>query len=418
MQQNRQRTGFLYRYYAEKYWYFESSELIRRLAVSAALFFFEPGRPIQQVFCQLVVAGYLVQMCTLQPYRGSHNNEFAIMCQLQLYITVTCGLMIHLEVPIFGDDDVKGDVQLDQTIISAVIIGTACTTLFYGVVVLLVEAVRSRDAWHAEQQRQKMHTYLTQASARAAELASESGKDMKDDGGLAAMIDDDDGLGEQDDEEENWLTEANALGVLKPLTAEQEEHIVRMFLDCDDNGSGTIEPDELREIAIQMEEPLSQTEIDEIFQLLDVEDTGSLEFVVFINWWKARVPERTRPIEPQADLASKTAFALAGTAGPSETAVLVTPPVTSEPLPVTVPEPVSVPVKAVETKEAEALIAPPEGGSEAASGEESGPKKKKKKIKKIKKKATSAALEPDTSVVVEAPAVVEVGVEDVAESAV
>jgi calmodulin len=56
---------------------------------------------------------------------------------------------------------------------------------------------------------------------------------------------------------------------------------MKIFNDCDDNGSGTIEIEELEVISDKLGEPLTQEEMEDIMNLLDDDDDGSVEFDAF-----------------------------------------------------------------------------------------------------------------------------------------
>jgi hypothetical protein len=114
------------KYYKPQYWWYETVELSRRLAVSCVLFFFEPGKPVQIVVAQLSVVIYLVFTAFNQPYAGSHNSSFSVFTQWQLTLTLSMcvdgnervcmcvhlsdavvvvfcrGLLLKLEIPIVG----------------------------------------------------------------------------------------------------------------------------------------------------------------------------------------------------------------------------------------------------------------------------------------------------------------------------
>jgi Ca2+-binding EF-hand superfamily protein len=50
-----------------------------------------------------------------------------------------------------------------------------------------------------------------------------------------------------------------------------------------DNGSGTMEIEELEQIAIELGEPLTSRELDLIMNLTDADDDGSVEFNDFVS---------------------------------------------------------------------------------------------------------------------------------------
>jgi hypothetical protein len=151
------------RYYNARLWWFESSELCRRLAVSCVLFFFEPGRKVQVVFALVVVTAYLIQMTWLKPYRGIMNNEFAVIAQAQLVGTLICALLIKLRVPIVGNEY---DVDVESEIMTYLVICTSMAVTAYGLFALFKEGTTFKRRWYEEQARAIKHAALSRASAR------------------------------------------------------------------------------------------------------------------------------------------------------------------------------------------------------------------------------------------------------------
>jgi hypothetical protein len=71
------------------------------------------------------------------------------------------------------------------------------------------------------------------------------------------------------------------------LSHAQEDQIIRIFNDCDSDGSGTIEIDELEAICEGVNNHLTMDEMNLIMEQLDMTGNGeSVEFDDFIRWWQ------------------------------------------------------------------------------------------------------------------------------------
>eukprot|EP00499_Haloplacidia_sp_CaronLabIsolate_P006191 CAMPEP_0196780696 /NCGR_PEP_ID=MMETSP1104-20130614/8450_1 /TAXON_ID=33652 /ORGANISM="Cafeteria sp., Strain Caron Lab Isolate" /LENGTH=79 /DNA_ID=CAMNT_0042150911 /DNA_START=12 /DNA_END=251 /DNA_ORIENTATION=- len=71
------------------------------------------------------------------------------------------------------------------------------------------------------------------------------------------------------------------------LSREQEEEIKKVFMDYDEDGSGTIDLSELQMLASDLGEVLSPEELVEVMRILDTDGSGVVEYAEFIEWWKS-----------------------------------------------------------------------------------------------------------------------------------
>jgi hypothetical protein len=278
LQRNSSRIGFLYRYYTEQLWWFEGNELTRRLAVCVVLFFFEPGKPIQLVFTLCLLVGYAMFTTAMRPYRGDGNNPLAVWCQVQLCITIVCGLLIKLEVPISALDY---DPETEAELITWIVIVSSLVIIVFGLFELWHEALNSRSRWVLDRQRRDRHTRMFRRAASRTQLLVESideSKVIKREGSSRMILppeaepgmllgrdkedkthkeirEEEEGYDQEkdfardrwqtqfkenkiaDDDLEPWVKERRVHADLKPLTQEQEAEIIRIFNDCDDNGT-------------------------------------------------------------------------------------------------------------------------------------------------------------------------------------
>ena len=69
------------------------------------------------------------------------------------------------------------------------------------------------------------------------------------------------------------------------LSTEQENELHKVFEERDPDGSGTIDIGAFAKVAIDLGEPLSIEELEQIRRELDTENTGVISFESFLNWW-------------------------------------------------------------------------------------------------------------------------------------
>ncbi|KAE8905635.1 hypothetical protein PF005_g680 [Phytophthora fragariae] len=70
------------------------------------------------------------------------------------------------------------------------------------------------------------------------------------------------------------------------LSEEHERELKKIFDDYDQDGSGEIDIDELRDIAEDLGEPLSEIELQYLAKEFDSDESGSISWTEFIAWWK------------------------------------------------------------------------------------------------------------------------------------
>jgi hypothetical protein len=81
----RDELGFLYAGYRKQYWWWESVELFRKLALTGILAFFKPGTP-EQLFMGIVLAVvFIVGYAREKPYLETMDSDVQLVCQLQVF---------------------------------------------------------------------------------------------------------------------------------------------------------------------------------------------------------------------------------------------------------------------------------------------------------------------------------------------
>ena len=86
--------SFLFESYDPKYWYWEFIECTRRLLLTAAISFFQPGSSTQMVVAMTLALIYVSLYAHYQPYLSRSDNVLSELGQWQIFITFFCALLI------------------------------------------------------------------------------------------------------------------------------------------------------------------------------------------------------------------------------------------------------------------------------------------------------------------------------------
>jgi len=81
----RDELGFLYAGYRKQYWWWESVELFRKLALTGILAFFKPGTPEQLFLGIMLAVVFIVGYAREKPYLGTMDSDVQLVCQLQVF---------------------------------------------------------------------------------------------------------------------------------------------------------------------------------------------------------------------------------------------------------------------------------------------------------------------------------------------
>ena len=94
--------GFLFSIYTSRCWYWESVELLRKLALTSILALISPGSAGQVVVGCLVALFMLLANIKLKPFASRSLNVVNQAAQLNLFLLLFTGLL--LKVDLDGDD--------------------------------------------------------------------------------------------------------------------------------------------------------------------------------------------------------------------------------------------------------------------------------------------------------------------------
>jgi hypothetical protein len=92
------RLGFIYYAYREDSWWYEIVELSRKLVLNGFAVLISPGTQSQVVFGLVVCFMYLMCVMMHAPYNASTDHLLAVLCHMQLFLTMFCALMIRAKV--------------------------------------------------------------------------------------------------------------------------------------------------------------------------------------------------------------------------------------------------------------------------------------------------------------------------------
>ena len=95
---NYNRIGFIYYAYDEDAWFYEIVELMRKLILNGFAVLISPGTTSQIVFGLFVCFGFMILVMVVQPYTASTDHILAVLCHIQLFLTLFCALMIRSKV--------------------------------------------------------------------------------------------------------------------------------------------------------------------------------------------------------------------------------------------------------------------------------------------------------------------------------
>eukprot|EP01046_Picozoa_sp_COSAG06_P022957 COSAG06_NODE_1804_length_8360_cov_8.543155_6_plen_155_part_00 len=95
---------------------------------------------------------------------------------------------------------------------------------------------------------------------------------------------------------------AYAIRLMDPLLPNDDpEGLHELFDSIDEDGSGTLEREEIASLALEMETPLTDRELDVAMATMDADNSGEVDFDEFSEWYasmrkKGRMPSWGRAI--------------------------------------------------------------------------------------------------------------------------
>ena len=107
-----QHLGFLYSGYDPRYYYWESVELLRKLALTGLIIFVMPGSPSQLAVTCLIALVAIVLYGRMEPYLEGTDDTLQLLCQLQIFLLSFAGLLLRINVTseMGSSEDLLGSV--------------------------------------------------------------------------------------------------------------------------------------------------------------------------------------------------------------------------------------------------------------------------------------------------------------------
>ena len=125
-----ERMGFIYHAYRTKTWWFEIVELCRKMIMNGLISIILPDSPTQIIIGCATSFAFLSHLLTIRPYKCETDMRLAFYCQLQITVTLLCGLTLREQVPFLGNLDT--DHEMETLICTIIIIVSHAGLLLYG----------------------------------------------------------------------------------------------------------------------------------------------------------------------------------------------------------------------------------------------------------------------------------------------
>jgi hypothetical protein len=96
------RLGFIYYAYKEDEWFYELTELMRKLILNGFMVLVPQGVVSRVTVGMLVCLMFILILNHTCPYKAFSDEFLQNMCHIQLFMTMFCGLLLKGEVPFLG----------------------------------------------------------------------------------------------------------------------------------------------------------------------------------------------------------------------------------------------------------------------------------------------------------------------------
>jgi hypothetical protein len=96
------RLGFIYYAYKEDIWWYELTELMRKLLLNGFMVLVPQGVVSRVTVGLLVCLVFLLVLNHVRPYKAASDDLLQNMCHVQLFLTMFCGVLLKGKVPFLG----------------------------------------------------------------------------------------------------------------------------------------------------------------------------------------------------------------------------------------------------------------------------------------------------------------------------
>ena len=152
------RIGFIVQSYSEWAWWYEMWELFRKLMLVGVIALMRPGTVMQILWGLGICVGSSFVSLLIRPYQQKDDGWLNNLCLAQLQFVLFCGLLIRLDVDLFGKEG-KGDSSYDaQFWIGLAVVASHISVMIVALCLLsyeLANAPRHQAAVRASLQRKR-----------------------------------------------------------------------------------------------------------------------------------------------------------------------------------------------------------------------------------------------------------------------
>lgn len=128
---------FIYYAYKEDIWWYELTELMRKLILNGFMVLVPQGVVSRITLGLLVCLAFLLILNHVRPYKALSDELLQNMCHIQLFLTMFCGMLLKGEVPFLGFSPSLRSTE--RAICSWFVILSHSFCLFYGVLSVIYD---------------------------------------------------------------------------------------------------------------------------------------------------------------------------------------------------------------------------------------------------------------------------------------
>jgi Ca2+-binding EF-hand superfamily protein len=320
---SRQRFAFLVGDYKNEFYYWECLELIRKVLMTGILIFCKQGSMLQIVIGMAIMLTFVVGIALARPYQDRVSNMVKLASDLSLFCTMVCALMLKgdLSAEAIDANDIDNAMLFITIGLPSIATSVGEGLEMYSMTQTALHAVHAKKAMHKAQR--------ARASGNAEEAEKEQMKAMRD---LFGSVDVD-GSGALDRREILKLLKAMgeamtpkevtvAMRIMDPHktgnvdfhgfhawwvgrsdTEKSQALAARAWAEVDQDGDGTLDPDEFKEVLERLGQANGMTQEDFVALMaeLDHDGDGVLDREEFLNWFGSLVEDGKATLDELSD---------------------------------------------------------------------------------------------------------------------
>merc|ERR1711968_236630 len=152
------RLGFIYYAYKEDVWFYELTELMRKLILNGLMVLVPQGVVSRVTIGMLVCLGFILILNHTRPYKAFSDEFLQNICHIQLFMTMFCGLLLKGEVPFLGFSPHLREYE--RLICCWTVIGSHSFCMFYAFCTIVFERFYSMERKFLDAGERKRETEL------------------------------------------------------------------------------------------------------------------------------------------------------------------------------------------------------------------------------------------------------------------